>query len=196
MRGNAQCMKALKNMRALWCSPAPPAQIVKYSFNITLSITRRWSRSKYGSVIVRVFRSEDLERFLPLPSFLKKSLNYVHLANRSNLGTASWNSVVVWKYCFLADEHGPDPANRNGWWCFLSGPSAIKSQFFHLLFGYTLWLKICSIPFVFPISLNKCFGEQRNPCQCKCEVREFAENLHAVTCFSTARAKLAVRPAI
>ena len=26
-------------------------------------------------------------------------------ANCSNLATASWNSVVVWKYCVFVDEH-------------------------------------------------------------------------------------------
>ena len=37
---SAQCMNALKNMRAVRCFSAPPAQIVKYSFIIMLSVSR------------------------------------------------------------------------------------------------------------------------------------------------------------
>ena len=37
---NAQCMRALENMCAVRCLSAPPAQIEKHSFIITLSISR------------------------------------------------------------------------------------------------------------------------------------------------------------
>ena len=49
------------------------------------------------------------------------SFNDFHFANRSNIATASWNLVVVWKYCFTVDENALDAVlllleNRDAWW--------------------------------------------------------------------------------
>ena len=49
-------------------------------------------------------------------------MNQSNLLNCSNLATGCWKSVVVWKYCFLADENALDAilllvASRDGrWW--------------------------------------------------------------------------------
>ena len=69
-----------------------------------LSISRSWLRSKYARLTARVFRSEDWENHSPFTICLIKSSNYLHLVNRSKLATASWNSLVVWKYSILVGQ--------------------------------------------------------------------------------------------
>ena len=75
----------------------------------------------YVSVSVRVVRSEDCGKMFSSFTVFVKSLNYVHHANRSNLVTASWNFVVLWKHAILVDEHVLAAnlslsANRDAWW--------------------------------------------------------------------------------
>ena len=68
---SAQCMRAMKHMRAVRCYYTPlrsGSGIFVQNNGLGLPKLRRCFRNV--SVSVRIFRSEDLEKtFLPLPSF-------------------------------------------------------------------------------------------------------------------------------
>ena len=49
------------------------------------------------------------------------SLNQSNIANHSSLATGCWQSLVVWEYYFLVDEHGLDAIHllfgkSDAWW--------------------------------------------------------------------------------
>ena len=73
------------------------AQIARCSFNITLSVSRsRVAFRVRERVSVRGFPSKNLEKCLSsFYHLLMKNWNYLHLANRFNLGTASWKNLLL-----------------------------------------------------------------------------------------------------